>query len=137
MSLFPQHIATLNAIADRIVPPDDDSPGAVAAGATDALLAMLDGDLASLKNEYALFLAQVDMEAQVAFGKTFATLDAEKQDLLLNSFQMSAFFRMLVEHVQEQYWVSEAGIQLVGFEPSTPCPPERPSKDGRGLGVRA
>lgn len=113
----PQHLATLNAVADRIVPPDDDgTSGAVAAGAANALLAMLDGDLAPLKDEYALFLAQVDIEAQVAFGKTFATLDSERQDLLLNSFQTSAFFRMLVEHVQEQYWVSRAGMALVGFE---------------------
>jgi len=135
MSLNSQHIATLNAIADRIVPPDIDSPGAVAAGAADALLAMLDGDLASLKNEYALFLAQVDMEAQVAFGKSFATLDAEKQDLLLNSFQMSAFFRMLVEHAKEQYWVSEAGKQLVGFG-NGPHPQPLPGGEGRKAEVQ-
>ena len=105
----------LNAIADRIVPPDEDSPGAVASGAAARLLSMLDTDLAPLKDEYALFLAQVDVESQVAFGKSFAGLDADRQDLLLNSFQMSTFFRMLVEHVQEQYWASASGSKLVGF----------------------
>jgi hypothetical protein len=115
MPLSSQHIGTLNALADRIVPPDLDSPGAVAAGAAAGLLALLNADLAPIANDYTLFLAQVDTEAQVVHGRPFAKLDAEKQDLLLNTFQASAFFRVVVEHVQEQYWVTDAGKVLVGF----------------------
>ena len=122
MSLAPQHIATLNAVADCIVPPDDDSPGAVGSGAAAMLLSLLETDLAHLKNEYAQFLAQLDVESQVVYGSSFVALDAEKQDLLLGTFQTSAFFRMLVEHVQEQYWTTNAGTKLVGFRESTPLP---------------
>ncbi|BCX04351.1 MAG: hypothetical protein KatS3mg053_2289 [Candidatus Roseilinea sp.] len=116
MSLTPQQIATLNAAADRIIPPDDESPGAVASGAATRLLAMLEGDLAALQRDYAAFLTQLDLEAQVAFGASFAELDAERQDALLGTFQSSAFFRLFAEHVHEQFWSSEAGMTLVGFE---------------------
>lgn len=115
MSLTPQNVATLNAAADRIVPPDDGTPSAVASGAAAQLVALLDGDLAPIQQEYALFLTQIDIESQVAFGTPFAQLNTEKQDLLLNSFQASAFFRVFVEHVQEQFWTTSAGAKLIGF----------------------
>ncbi len=116
MTLTPQQIVILNAAAGRIIPPDDESPGAVESGATARLIAMLDGDLSAAKNDYAAFLTQLDLEAQVAYGSPFAALSAEQQDALLNTFQASAFFRLFVEHVHEQFWSSEAGMKLVGFE---------------------
>jgi len=116
MSLTTQQIITLQAAADRIIPPDDESPGARASGAATQLIAMLDGDLAALKDDYAAFLTQLDLEAQVAYGPRFAGLSAEQQDALLSSFQASAFFRLFVEHVHEQFWSSAAGMKLVGFE---------------------
>lgn len=116
MPLSPQHIATLNAAADRIVPPDDGTPGAIASGAAAQLIAMLDGDLAALRPDYDVFLAQLDAEAQVNYGPHFADLNIDQQDALLQSFQSMAFFRMFAEHVQEQFWVTPAGMALVGFE---------------------
>lgn len=116
MALISPHVATLNAAADRIIPPDDASPGAVGAGAAAGLIAMLDGDLAALRDDYVAFLAQLDLEAQVVYGAPFAHLPAEQQDALLGSFQHSAFFHLFVEHVHEQYWSSAAGLALVGFE---------------------
>ncbi len=116
MTLTSRQITNLNAAADRILPPDDESPGAVASGAAARLLVMLDGDLAAMQRDYAAFLTQLDLEAQVAFGAPFAELDVERQDALLSSFQSSAFFRLFTEHVHEQFWSSEAGMKLVGFE---------------------
>lgn len=116
MPLTSRQIATLNAAADRIVPPDDESPGAVESGAAAGLIAMLDDDLAVLKNDYAAFLSQLDLEAQVAYGPHFDQLTAGQQDALLNSFGASSFFRLFVEHVHEQFWSSTAGMKLVGFE---------------------
>jgi hypothetical protein len=116
MTLTPQHIATLNAAADRIVPPDDGTPGAIESGAAAQLVAMLDGDLAALRPDYEAFLAQLDAEAQVNFGPHFVNLKVDQQDTLLQSFQTMAFFRLFAEHVQEQFWITPSGLALAGFE---------------------
>jgi hypothetical protein len=116
MPLSPHPIATLNAAADRIVPPDDGTPGAVASGAAAQLAALLDGDLTHLRADYDAFLAQLDAEAQVKYGPHFAALSTDQQDALLQSFQTMAFFRLFVEHVHEQFWTTPAGLALVGFE---------------------
>lgn len=116
MSLTPQQIATLKAAADRILPPDDGSPGAVASGAVARLLAMLDGDLAAMQRDYADFLTRLDHEAQQAFGAPFAALDAERQDALLSVLQSIPFFSRFAEHMHEQFWSGEVGMRLVGFE---------------------
>lgn len=116
MPLSSHHIATLNAAANRIVPPDDGTPGAIESGAAAQLIAMLDGDLAHLQPDYEAFLAQLDVEAQVNYGPHFADLRADQQDTLLQSFQTMAFFRLFTEHVQEQFWTTPAALQLVGFE---------------------
>jgi hypothetical protein len=116
MPLSSLHIATLNAAADRIVPPDDGTPGAIESGAAAQLIAMLDGDLAHLCADYDAFLAQLDAEAQVQHGPRFADLSADQQDALLQSFQTMAFFRLFVEHVHEQFWTTPASLALVGFE---------------------
>jgi len=113
---LPSHlITTLSAVADRIVPGEEGTPGASAAGADTAVQCLLDTDLVSLRDDYVLFLTQLDIESQVAFGTSFAALDTEKQDMLLSTFQSSAFFRLLVEHVQEQFWASPLGSALAGF----------------------
>ena len=118
MPLSSLYIATLNAAADRIVPPDDGTPGAVESGAAAKLTAMLEGDLAHLRSDYEVFLAQLDAEAKVNYGPRFANLTADQQDALLQSFQTMVYFRLFAEHVQEQFWITPAGMALVGFEVS-------------------
>lgn len=116
MPLTSSHIVTLNAAADRIVPPDDGTPGAIESGAAAQLAAMLEGDLATLRPDYEAFLAQLDVEAQVKYGPRFADLEVDQQDALLQSFQTMAFFHLFAEHVHEQFWTTPAGLALVGFE---------------------
>jgi hypothetical protein len=116
MALAPHHVATLYAAADRIVPPDDGTPGAIEAGAADRLAELLAGDLNALEPDYFAFLTQLDLEAQVMHGPKFADLAPAQQDALLQTFQTSPFFHIFAEHVHEQFWSSPAGLKLVGFE---------------------
>jgi hypothetical protein len=83
-----------------------------------------------LRPDYEAFLAQLDLEAQVKYGPRFAALTTDQQDALLQSFQSSAFFRLFVEHVQEQFWTTPAGLALVGFEQQAQVP--SPREEGLG-----
>jgi hypothetical protein len=116
MPLTPQHTATLYAAADRIVPPDDGTPGAIASGAAARLVEMLDGDLGALQADYVAFLSQLDREASSAHGRHFCDLDPGQQDAALRKIEAAPFFLQFAEHVHEQYWSSPAGLAHAGFE---------------------
>jgi hypothetical protein len=116
MGLSSRYVATLNAAADRIIPPDDGTPGAIDSGAAANLVTLLEAHLRALLPDYQAFLAQLDLEAEVMHGPRFAALSTDQQDALLQTFQMSPFFRLFAEHVHEQFWSSPAGLKHAGFE---------------------
>jgi gluconate 2-dehydrogenase subunit 3-like protein len=133
--MFTEHQrATLRALIDRIIPPDD-FPGGWEAGVGNYLARQLDGDLRGLIETYRSGLDALDAEAQAAAGAPFAALDAQMQDALLGQVEAgdvatawpsdpAAFFRAACAHAAEGYYGDPANggnrdgaaWRMIGFE---------------------
>jgi Gluconate 2-dehydrogenase subunit 3 len=128
-----QQLRTLNAAADRIVPPDDVCGGADA-GAAVFILRLLNAELLGERATYIDGLDGFDREAMAWHGKSFADLSALEQDAVLSEIEADrvktawvvsprAFFLMLVEHVLEGFYADpgnggnrdSASWKMVGY----------------------
>lgn len=124
---------TLQAVVDRIIPPDE-YPGGWGAGVGDYLLRQLQGDLRGEVEHYRQGLDAIEAEA-LARQSSFAALDAHAQDALLSSIERgdvrtqwplnpALFFTMLVEHCMEGFYSDpgnggnrdEIAWRMIGFE---------------------
>src|SRR5262245_33799526 len=103
--------ATLRALVDRIIPPDD-FPGGWEAGVGGYLERQLAGDLHGLLDTYRGGLDALDAEAQATAGVPFAALDSDAQDQLLSRIEAGTvatpwpldpapFFRTACAHAAE------------------------------------
>jgi gluconate 2-dehydrogenase gamma chain len=126
---------TLQAVLDRLIPPDD-YPGAWEAGVGDYLYRQLDGgDLRLLLPAYRDGLNALDVEAEAQYDSRFAALDAAQQDALLHALETGRtetpwplspqdFLRMLAHHAAEGYYSDpgnggnrdEVAWKMIGFE---------------------
>src|SRR5215471_18798279 len=99
---------TLEAIVARLIPTDENGPGATEARAAHYIDRALAGPLASSRAAYALGLAAVDTYAQDTKGATFAELSADGQDAVLREMEKNTatgfvpsslvFFEMVRAH---------------------------------------
>src|SRR5215510_12990068 len=87
VSLTSAEAETLRAIIARIIPADENGPGALEARADRYIDRALAGALKNQRSAYAAGLASVDAYAQSAKGSTFAKLSASDQDFILNEIQ--------------------------------------------------
>ncbi|HET9224361.1 MAG TPA: gluconate 2-dehydrogenase subunit 3 family protein [Roseiflexaceae bacterium] len=129
-----RQVATLRALIDRLIPPDD-FPGGWAAGVGDYLAHQLVGDLRPLLEQYRAGLDALDGEAQATAGAPFAALEAGAQDALLGQVEVGAvvtpwpvdpavFFHAAVAHAGEGYYGDPGNggnhdavaWRMVGFE---------------------
>jgi hypothetical protein len=110
-----RHVATFNALADRVVPADE-LPGAVASGAAGIILMALDRELAPHKDDVEQFLELLDQQAADTRGVSFAMLNAQDQDAILRKVEHAPAFRWLADHISTAYWSTPAGLQGAGFE---------------------
>src|SRR5215468_2123641 len=78
---------TLEAIVARLIPSDENGPGATEARAAHYIDRALAGPLASSRAAYALGLAAVDTYAQATKGGAFAELPADGQDAVLREME--------------------------------------------------
>ena len=102
---------TLEAIVDRILPSDENGPGAKEARAAHYIDRSLAADHAANRDEYAIGLTVLNESALKTEGKPFHLLAADLQDALLakvstdeiEGFMPSgaAFFRMVRDHMIE------------------------------------
>jgi gluconate 2-dehydrogenase gamma chain len=98
----------LEAIVARLIPTDENGPGATEARAAHYIDRALAGPLASSRAAYALGLAAVDEYAQASRGAPFSNLSAEDKDGVLREMEKNtatgftpnslAFFEMLRTH---------------------------------------
>jgi gluconate 2-dehydrogenase gamma chain len=98
----------LEAIVARLIPTDENGPGATEARAAHYIDRALAGPLASSRAAYALGLAAVDEYAQASKGAPFSNLSAEDQDAVLRDMEKnvatgfapnsSVFFEMVRTH---------------------------------------
>ena len=99
---------TLEAIVSRIIPTDENGPGAAEARAAHYIDRALAGPLHSSRAAYAAGLAAVDAYARSSKGAPFVTLTAKDQDTVLSDIEKNiatgfipnaaAFFNLLRTH---------------------------------------
>jgi len=82
--------ATLDAIAARLVPTDENGPGAAEARATRYVDRALGGALADSREAYRTGLAAIDAVARASKGAPFAQLSAADQDAILTQMESNA-----------------------------------------------
>jgi len=102
---------TLDAIVDRILPSDENGPGAKEARATHYIDRALAGFRTVDRESYGLGLLAIDEEALLRHGNPFHRLSAAQQDTLLRAVEQneiegfessgSAFFSMVRNHTIE------------------------------------
>jgi gluconate 2-dehydrogenase gamma chain len=123
----------LEAIVARLIPADENGPGAAEARAAHYIDRALAGPLASSRAAYALGLAGVDGYAKASKGAPFADLSAEDQDAVLLAMEKnsatgfepnsSVFFEMVRAHTiqgtfGDPYYGGNAnfvGWDLIGY----------------------
>jgi hypothetical protein len=132
--LTPEQLTILQAVINRIIPPDDD-PGGWEAGVGDYLMAQFKRDLKPLLPQYRQALDALEAEALSFVGRSFVRLDTDAQDALLRQVERgntetrwpvdpAAFFKLLVEHCAEGYYSDpgnggnrdQVAWQMIGFE---------------------
>ena len=123
----------LEAIVARLIPADENGPGATEARAAHYIDRALAGPLSSSRRAYAVGLAAVNAYAQSAKGVPFATLAAKDQDAVLSDMEKnvakgftpnsSAFFNLVRAHTiqgmfGDPYYGGNAnfvGWDLIGY----------------------
>jgi hypothetical protein len=124
-----QEYGTIDALTEIIVPADDQSPGAYAAGVRfyiDSLLHYADAETQRL---WHAGLTTLDESARAQFGKdSVACSSHEKEELVAlmarneqaPSTELEHFFQVLKQMTVEAYVLSEAGmIQYLGYKGNT------------------
>lgn len=129
----PAETATLEAIAARLIPRDENGPGAVEAQAVRYIDRALAGALASSRDLYRSGLASTDGYARTSKGAAFAALPAADQDAVLRDMEANAaigfvpdaatFFNVVRTHTiqgtfSDPYYggnANFAGWDLIGY----------------------
>jgi len=124
---------TLEAIVARLIPTDENGPGAAEARAAHYIDHALTGPLAASRAAYSAGLAAVDAYARASKGAPFAKLSAKDQDGVLSDMEKntatgftpssSVFFNLLRSHTIEgtfcdPYYGGNAnfvGWELIGY----------------------
>ncbi|HEX2854709.1 MAG TPA: gluconate 2-dehydrogenase subunit 3 family protein [Opitutaceae bacterium] len=135
--------ATLRALLDRMVPPDD-FPGAVEAGVEDYVHRQLAGDCSREAGALTSGLRQLDAEAAARHSVNFDALSPANQDTLLRDLEAGlvsptwpaeisplTFFARMVELAHEGYYADPANggnrdgssWRMIGYDPRLPPPP--------------
>lgn len=140
---------TLEAIVARLIPADENGPGATAARAAHYIDRALGGPLAGSRQAYAAGLSATDSYAQASKGAPFAKLSAKDQDAVLTDMERNvaagfrpdsaAFFRLVRSHTIEgtfsdPYYGGNAGFvgwDLIGY----PGVRTTVSADGQRMGI--
>jgi gluconate 2-dehydrogenase gamma chain len=102
---------TLEAVVSRIIPADENGPGALQSGCARYIESSLAGAYRSLKDSYTLGLAALTSSAKSSGVESFATLPSSEQDKILTGFEKNtpvgdyretrAFFELVHAHTME------------------------------------
>jgi hypothetical protein len=130
----PGQLEILQAVVNRMIPPDD-WPGGWEAGVGDYLSRQFERDLKGVVGLYQQGLDALEAEAQAAHGAGFAQLGADQQDTLLMQAERGTvqadwpidpptFIMMLAHHCAEGFYSDpgnggnrdEIAWRMIGFE---------------------
>jgi gluconate 2-dehydrogenase gamma chain len=98
ISLSPAEAEILRAVVARIIPADENGPGALEARADRYIDRALSGALRNQRPAYTTGLAEVDARARSLKGAGFANLSAADQDAVLTDMQNGQFFNLVRTH---------------------------------------
>ena len=100
VSLTPAAAETLRAIIARLIPADENGPGALEARADRFIDRALGGALKNLRSAYSAGLAAANASAQASKGAPFAKLSAADRDAVLTAMQQESpqFFNLVRTH---------------------------------------
>jgi hypothetical protein len=139
--------ACVVALADLVIPPDERSGGAVAAGVPEFIDFILTDDLAEPREREEMQtavrggLAWLDAECRARFGASFAQCSDSDRRTVLDDIawpdraapeasQGVAFFNLFRDLVASGFWTSKMGMDDIGYMGNTyvaewtGCPPE-------------
>lgn len=97
-AFLPEQRRILDALIDRIIPRDENGPGALDAGAADYIDRSFVEFIGAEKDSFAQGIAAMDAFARTSQGASFADLSPEKRDAVLTAIdngdanQLRAFF---------------------------------------------
>jgi gluconate 2-dehydrogenase gamma chain len=97
-TLTAPELATLAAVCARVIPTDENGPGATEAQASRYIDRALGGLLASSRGVYSAGLASIDEAARQRSGRRFVELSAADQDAVLTQLQETPFFTLVRTH---------------------------------------
>jgi hypothetical protein len=118
-ALSPGERKTLEAFIDRLVPKDENGPGAVECGAANYIDRALAGALAAEKGSFADGLADVDAFARSTHNAAFADLGPEVRDELLTAMENGTAEAPIKGAGQAEAPIKGAG-QAAGFPNARP-----------------
>ncbi len=95
--------ATIRALADQIIPPDD-FPGAGEAGADRFVDTQLVTHYQHWQEAYRDGIAELDAAARAAHDSPFIEISTEQQYALLEEREDTSFFRMVRDHSMQSYY---------------------------------
>ena len=98
ISLTPAEAVTLRAVIARIIPADENGPGALEARADRFIDRALAGALKNQRAAYTTGLAAIDAAAKSSKGSAFAKLAAPDQDTVLTGIASGQFFNLVRTH---------------------------------------
>ena len=105
-------IATITTIADLIIPADDHSPGAKAAGVAGFIDSMVSESPDEVKTLWRSGLAGLERMSEQRFGKAFNAADSEQQISLLKAISKNERSPRTIE---EQFFLAIKGLTVDGY----------------------
>ena len=122
-ALSASEAATLAAICARLIPTDENGPGAAEARASVYIDRALTGWLASSREAYSVGLAAADAAAGARGAKRFVDLAPAEQDAVLRSLEDTPFFALARTHTIQGTFCDPAyggnanfvGWDLIGY----------------------
>ena len=122
-ALSASEAATLAAICSRLIPTDENGPGAAEARASVYIDRALTGWLAPSREAYSVGLAAVDDAARARDAKRFVDLAPAEQDAVLRSLEDTPFFALARTHTIQGTFCDPAyggnanfvGWDLIGY----------------------
>jgi hypothetical protein len=146
MPLTPLQLKALRALIDRLIP-DDEFPGALAAGTDTFILKLLTHACAAEAPIIAQGLTQLDAEAIAHHDQPFATLPIAAQDALISALEINhtatawpvalpaaAFINRLIDLAADGFYADPANggnrdgasWRMIGYDPLLPEHPSAP-----------
>ena len=121
--LNPTEADTLAAVCARIIPTDNNGPGAAEARAAVYIDRALGGWLAPSRDAYAAGLADIDTAARARSGQRFVHLAPAEQDAVLATVDQTPFFALVRAHTIQGTFADPAyggnanfvGWDLIGY----------------------